>query len=71
MAFVFLWRNLPLSFSVIPNVFPERSLTLYGRPLSVVHEVCFLGVIFDERLTWVPHLKVPLTFFVIPYYLGG
>ena len=23
----------------------------------MVHEVSFLSVIFDERLTWVPHLK--------------
>ena len=37
-------------------VFPEPSLTLYGRPLSVVREVRFLGMI-DERLTWVPHLR--------------
>ena len=34
------------------RVFPEPSLTLYGR----LREVCFLGMILDERLTWVPHL---------------
>ena len=32
------------------RVFPEPSLTLYGRPLSVVREVRFLDMIF-ERLT--------------------
>ena len=55
MVFVFLRRNL--SFSVVPDVFPEPSLTLYGRPLSVVREVHFFGMIFDERLTCVPHLR--------------
>ena len=39
------------------HVFPEPSLTLYGRPISLVREVRFLGMIFDERLTWVPHLR--------------
>ena len=33
------------------RVFPEPFLTLYGRPLSVIHEVRFLGMMFDERLT--------------------
>ena len=35
------------------RVFPEPSLTLYDCPL----EVCFLGMIFVERLAWVPHLR--------------
>ena len=33
------------------RVFPEPSLTLYDR------EVRLLGMIFDERLTWFPHLR--------------
>ena len=32
-------------------VFPEPSLTLYSHLLSVIREVRFLGIIFDERLT--------------------
>ena len=39
------------------RVFPELALSLYDRPLSVVREVRFLGMIFDERLTWVLHLR--------------
>ena len=39
------------------RVFSEPSLPLYGRFLSVVRDVRFLGMIFDERLTWVPPLK--------------
>ena len=40
------------------HVFPEPSLILYGRPLSVVNEVRFLGMIIDKHLTWVPHLRL-------------
>ena len=36
------FRNLPLPSTVV---------------LSMVREVRFLGMIFDERLTWVPHAK--------------
>ena len=38
------------------RVFPEPSLTLYGRLLSVVREVRFLGMI-DEGLNCVTHLR--------------
>ena len=31
-------------------VFPEPSPTIYGRPLSVVREIRFLGMIFNENL---------------------
>ena len=44
-------------FRCIWILFPEPSLTLYGRPRSVVCEFRFLGMIFDERLTWAPHLR--------------
>ena len=37
-------------------MFPEPSLTIYGCPLTLVHEVRFL-MTFDVHLTWVPHLK--------------
>ncbi|CAF4043758.1 unnamed protein product [Rotaria magnacalcarata] len=33
------------------------TLNLYGIPLRSVMETRFLGLIFDRRLTWVPHLK--------------
>ena len=36
---------------------PVPSLLFYGRPLRVVHEARFLGLFFDERLSWVTHLK--------------
>ena len=44
-------------FLRIRRVFPVPPLNLYGRPLSVVLEVRFLGMIFNGRLTWVLHLK--------------
>ena len=57
MIFVFLLRSHAVLFRRTRLVFPEPSLTLYGRLLSVVREVYFLGMIFDERLTWSPHLR--------------
>ena len=53
----FVEKSHSVLFRRTRRVFPEPPLTLYGRLLSVVHEVRFLGMIFDERLTWVPHLK--------------
>ena len=61
------------------RVFPKPSLTLYGLPLSAVREVRFLGMIFDERLTWALHLRplrlasqspLDLSPSLIPIYLG-
>ena len=37
------------------RLFSEPSLNLYSRPLSVVSEIRFLGMTFDERLTGAPH----------------
>ena len=34
-----------------------RDSGTFHYPLSVVHDLCFLGMTFNECLTWVPHLK--------------
>ena len=79
MVFVFLWRNLALSFfRRTRSVFPEPSLTLYGPPPSVVRELSFLDMIFEERLPWASHFKslsiscqIPLDLLRhFPHYLG-
>ena len=36
---------------------PNPKLYINGKPLKVVTEKKFLGVIFDHKLTWIPHLK--------------
>jgi ribonuclease HI len=36
---------------------PDPELTLYGAPIPVVTQVKFLGIIFDNKLTFEPHIK--------------
>ena len=36
---------------------PDRGLFLKGNRIPCVDETRFLGMVFDSRLTWVPHLK--------------
>ena len=36
---------------------PEPELTLNGKKISVVRETKFLGVTFDQKLTFIPHMK--------------
>jgi len=36
---------------------PCHSVTLYGTPITSSSKVKYLGLTFDQRLTWVSHLK--------------
>jgi len=36
---------------------PEPTLLLNGTPVPVVEETKFLGVIFDRKLSFIPHIK--------------
>ena len=36
---------------------PEPNLSLNGKKIKVVRETRFLGVIFDQKLTFIPHMK--------------
>ena len=35
----------------------KPSLSLFGSNIEIVHEITFLGVIFDSRLTWEPQFR--------------
>jgi ribonuclease HI len=37
--------------------YPDPSLTLHNTALQVTEQMRFLGLIFDRKLTWVPHVK--------------
>ena len=37
--------------------YPEPDLYLNGNKIKVVRETKFLGVIFDQKLSFIPHLK--------------
>ena len=36
---------------------PEPNLILNGKKITVVKETNFLGVLFDQKLSFIPHLK--------------
>ena len=36
---------------------PDPALFLHGKKLKVVKEKKFLGLVFDQKLTWIPHIK--------------
>ena len=46
-----------LHFCHIRGVHPDPDLYLYGRRIPCVEEARFLGLIFDKKLSWLPHLK--------------
>ena len=39
------------------SILPEPNLILNGRNITVVKETKFLGVLFDQKLSFIPHLK--------------
>ena len=59
------WRMLPSPVKTEVMIFSdsklnrnhETSLQLFGQQLRTVKEVCFLGVIFDQGLTWAKHIN--------------
>ena len=39
------------------GMLPEPNLILTGKKIRVVRETKFLGVVFDQKLSFIPHLK--------------
>jgi len=46
-----------LHFCKLRRHHPEPTLLLNGTPVPVVEETKFLGVIFDRKLSFMPHIK--------------
>ena len=36
---------------------PDPVLNIYGSPIPVVEEARFLGLLFDKKLSFIPHIK--------------
>ena len=51
-------KSVVVHFCRIRGVHPDPDLYLYDQRISCVEEARFLGLIFDKRLTWMPHLKM-------------
>ena len=39
------------------GVHPDPVLNICGSPIPVVEEAKFLGLLFDKKLTFIPHIK--------------
>ena len=44
-------------FCQLRKLHDDPELYLYGSPIPVVEEFKFLGVIFDRKLSFIPHIK--------------
>ena len=44
-------------FCQLRGVHPDPVLNIYGSPIPVVEEAKFLGLLFDKKLIFIPHIK--------------
>ena len=57
MALNFLPQKLCVHFCEKNGLQPEPNLKLYGQQLPVEKQVKFLGLFFDKKLSFIPHIK--------------
>ena len=50
-------KTLAIHFCRLRKMHPESLLLLNGTPIPVVEQVKFLGLIFDKKLSFIPHVK--------------
>ena len=50
-------KTVAVHFCRTRGVHPDPDLFLYGKRIPCREEARFLGLTFDRRLTWVPHLR--------------
>lgn len=50
-------KTVAMHFCRLRGVHPDPDLYIGNRRLSCVETTCYLGLVFDSRLTWVPHLR--------------
>ena len=46
-----------MHFCHIRGIHQDQDIYLYGKRISCVEETRFLGLIFDRKLSWIPHIK--------------
>ena len=44
-------------FCQLRGLHPDQVLNSYGSPIPVVEEANFLGLLFDKKLSFIPHIK--------------
>ena len=50
-------KTVCMHFCNLPKLHPEPELSLDGTVIPLVNEFKFLGVIFDRKLSFIPHIK--------------
>ena len=50
-------KTIAMHFCRIRGIHPDPDLFIYGQRISCKEETRFLGLIFDRKLTWIPHIK--------------
>ena len=45
------------SFLSVKGLHPDPFFNIYGSPIPVVEEAKFLGLLFDKKLSFIPHIK--------------
>ena len=50
-------KTVVMHFCRIRGIHPDPDLYIYGQRISCVQETRFLGLLFDCKLTWEPHIK--------------
>ena len=50
-------KTVGMHFCAKRKLHPDPDLSFCGQPLKIVKETKFLGLIFDSKLTFIPHIK--------------
>ena len=50
-------KTVVMHFCNLRGVHPDPDLYMYGQRIACKEETRFLGLLFDSKLSWVPHLK--------------
>ena len=48
-------------FCQLRGLHPDPVINIYGSPIPVVEKANFLGLLFDKKLTFFPHIKASKT----------
>lgn len=50
-------KTVSMHFTKLRGLFPPLTITMNNNAVPAVNEAKFLGLIFDTKLSWIPHLK--------------
>ena len=50
-------KTVCMHFCQLRTLHPDPSLTMGGNPIKVVKEMQFLGLVFDTKLSFLPHIR--------------